>query len=286
VTFRIKNPESSFARCPRSDVPRTRSDPRWRVRRAKDERRVRRGRASFRVVSDRRTRKRRRGPSRSRTRSGEDDRVTTVEGGGAVRGVVVDPGDDAAMMAYGGTAGNGGAMGPSSGGGGGGGGGGGADVLSTAASDYSPQSTPTPLTGHSTTGGTVENAYTPGTTGAASYSPQDSPASSAGGSGNGQLPSFGFTQEQVACVCEVSRVIARFVELLRQEARKPHRVRTRSAEVADAKCSSQTQTRQLIRSVSNDCRVCELRFAIYVDQAWHAGPKETESLLEDCREKR
>ncbi|XP_011167451.1 homeobox protein SIX1 isoform X2 [Solenopsis invicta] len=105
------------------------------------------------------------------------------------------------MMAYGGTAGNGGAMGPSSGGGGGGGGGG-ADVLGTAASDYSPQSTPTPLTGHSTTGGTVENAYTPGTTGTASYSPQDSPASSAGGSGNGQLPSFGFTQEQVACVCE------------------------------------------------------------------------------------
>ncbi|XP_032676289.1 homeobox protein SIX2-like isoform X2 [Odontomachus brunneus] len=95
------------------------------------------------------------------------------------------------MMAYGGTAGNGGAMGPSSGG---------ADVLGSAG-DYSPQSTPTPLTGHSS--GSVENAYTPGTTGAASYSPQDSPASSAGGSGNGQLPSFGFTQEQVACVCEV-----------------------------------------------------------------------------------
>jgi len=137
-----------------------------------------------------------------------------VEDGSAVRGVVVDPGDDAAMMAYGGTAGNGGAMGPSSGGGGGGGGSG-ADVLGTAAGDYSPQSTPTPLTGHSTTGGTVENAYTPGATGAASYSPQDSPASSAGGSGNGQLPSFGFTQEQVACVCEVSRVNARFVALLR-----------------------------------------------------------------------
>ncbi|EFN83943.1 Homeobox protein SIX1 [Harpegnathos saltator] len=122
----------------------------------------------------------------------EDDRVTTtVESGGGVRGVVVDaPGDDA-MMAYGGTAGNGGAMGPSSGG---------ADVLGSAG-DYSPQSTPTPLTGHSS--GSVENAYTPGTTGAASYSPQDSPASSAGGSGKGQLPSFGFTQEQVACVCEV-----------------------------------------------------------------------------------
>lgn len=136
-----------------------------------------------------------------------------MESGGAStvrRGVVVDPGDDTAMMAYGGTAGNGGAMGPSAGAGGGGAGGGGAgagtEILSTAAGDYSPQSTPTPLTGHSTTSGTVENAYTPGTTGAASYSPQDSPASSAGGSGNGQLPSFGFTQDQVACVCEVSRV--------------------------------------------------------------------------------
>lgn len=106
------------------------------------------------------------------------------------------------MMAYGGTAGNAGTMGPSTGGGGGGGGG--AEALGTAA-DYSPQSTPTPLTGHTTTGGSVENAYTPGATGAASYSPQDSPASSAGGSGNGQLPSFGFTQDQVACVCEVSR---------------------------------------------------------------------------------
>lgn len=130
-------------------------------------------------------------------------------GGATVRGVVVvDPGDDAAMMAYGGTAGNGGAMGPSAGGAGGGGG---TDVLGTAAGDYSPQSTPTPLTGHSTTSGAVENAYTPGTTGAASYSPQDSPASSAGGSGNGQLPSFGFTQEQVACVCEVSRALGLYV---------------------------------------------------------------------------
>lgn len=120
----------------------------------------------------------------------------------------MDPGDDTAMMAYGGTAGNGGAMGPT-GSGGGGSNAGGADVLGTAAGDYSPQSTPTPLTGHTTTSGSVENAYTPGTTGAASYSPQDSPASSAGGSGNGQLPSFGFTQEQVACVCEVSRVRSR-----------------------------------------------------------------------------
>lgn len=127
-------------------------------------------------------------------------RVITVESGG-VRGVVLDPGDDA-MMAYGGTAGNGGAMGPSSGS---------ADVLGSAG-DYSPQSTPTPLTGHST--GSVENAYTPSGTGAASYSPQDSPASSAGGSGNGQLPSFGFTQDQVACVCEVSRVLYGFGPLL------------------------------------------------------------------------
>jgi hypothetical protein len=144
-----------------------------------------------------------------------------VEGGGAaVRGVVVvDPGNDpAAMMAYGGTAGNGGgAMGPSSTGGGGGG----AEVLGTAAGDYSPQSTPTPLTGHTTTGGSVESAYTPGATGAASYSPQNSPASSVGGGGgNGQLPSFGFTQDQVACVCEVSRVLARFSGILRQEAPK------------------------------------------------------------------
>lgn len=134
------------------------------------------------------------------TQRGENDeaRVTTVEGGGAVRGVEVDPGDDTAMMAYGG------AMGPSAGAGGGG------DVLGTAAGDYSPQSTPTPLTGHSgATGATVEGAYTPGATGAASYSPQDSPASSAGGSGNGQLPSFGFTQEQVACVCEVSKSLRR-----------------------------------------------------------------------------
>lgn len=121
-----------------------------------------------------------------------------MEGGGnGVQGVAtVGPGDDA-MMAYGGTtAGNGGAMGPSSGG---------ADVLGSAG-DYSPQGTPTSLAGHSA--GAVEaSTYGPGA-GPASYSPQDSPASSAGGGGgsggNGQLPSFGFTQEQVACVCEVS----------------------------------------------------------------------------------
>ncbi|XP_076234267.1 SIX homeobox 1 protein sine oculis isoform X3 [Calliopsis andreniformis] len=99
------------------------------------------------------------------------------------------------MMAYGGTtAGNGGAMGPSSAG---------ADVLGSTG-DYSPQGTPTPLTGHST--GPVEASTYGPAAGPTSYSPQDSPASSAAGGGNGsngQLPSFGFTQEQVACVCEV-----------------------------------------------------------------------------------
>ncbi|XP_060825980.1 homeobox protein SIX1-like isoform X3 [Bombus pascuorum] len=96
------------------------------------------------------------------------------------------------MMAYGGTTGNGGAMGPSSGG---------ADVLGSTG-DYSPQGTPTPLTGHAA--GPVEATTYGPTTGPTSYSPQDSPASSAGGGSgsNGQLPSFGFTQEQVACVCE------------------------------------------------------------------------------------
>ncbi|XP_012137348.1 SIX homeobox 1 protein sine oculis isoform X4 [Megachile rotundata] len=95
------------------------------------------------------------------------------------------------MMAYGGTTGNGGAMGPSSGG---------ADVLGSTG-DYSPQGTPTPLTGHSA--GPVEATTYGPAAGPTSYSPQDSPASSAGGgSSNGQLPSFGFTQEQVACVCE------------------------------------------------------------------------------------
>ncbi|KAK1132994.1 hypothetical protein K0M31_014359 [Melipona bicolor] len=96
------------------------------------------------------------------------------------------------MMAYGGTTGNGGAMGPSSGG---------TDVLGSTG-DYSPQGTPTPLTGHAA--GPVEATTYGPATGPTSYSPQDSPASSAGGGSgsNGQLPSFGFTQEQVACVCE------------------------------------------------------------------------------------
>ncbi|KAF3421689.1 hypothetical protein E2986_02169, partial [Frieseomelitta varia] len=122
-----------------------------------------------------------------------EEKWSTVEGGGnGVQGVAVGPGDDA-MMAYGGTTGNGGAMGPSSGG---------TDVLGSTG-DYSPQGTPTPLTGHAA--GPVEATTYGPATGPTSYSPQDSPASSAGGGSgsNGQLPSFGFTQEQVACVCEV-----------------------------------------------------------------------------------
>ncbi|KAI4477664.1 hypothetical protein M0804_012492 [Polistes exclamans] len=116
------------------------------------------------------------------------------------------------MMAYGGSGGSGGggAMGPSAGGGGGGGGGAGAgtDVLGSTSSDYSPQSTPTPLSAsHSSTGveAVAVTSYGTGTTTGttSNYSPQDSPASSAGGATNGQLPTFGFTQEQVACVCEV-----------------------------------------------------------------------------------
>ena len=125
------------------------------------------------------------------------EKWSTVEGGGnGVQGVAVGPGDDA-MMAYGGTTGNGGAMGPSSGG---------TDVLGSTG-DYSPQGTPTPLTGHAA--GPVEATTYGPATGPTSYSPQDSPASSAGGGSgsNGQLPSFGFTQEQVACVCEVSFLI-------------------------------------------------------------------------------
>ncbi|XP_033228013.1 homeobox protein SIX1-like [Belonocnema kinseyi] len=87
------------------------------------------------------------------------------------------------MMAYGGVSGAG--LGPSSGG---------SEVLGSTP-DYSPRGTPAPLS-HSS--GPAESLPL------AVYSPQDSPASSAGGGavGNGQLPSFGFTQEQVACVCE------------------------------------------------------------------------------------
>ncbi|XP_044578411.1 homeobox protein SIX1-like isoform X1 [Cotesia glomerata] len=99
------------------------------------------------------------------------------------------------MMGYGGAVGTSGAMGPSSG----------ADVLGSTG-DYSPQGTPNSLGGHPT--GSVDPAGTyniPGSAGAlTTYSPQDSPASSAGASANNneKLPTFGFTQEQVACVCE------------------------------------------------------------------------------------
>lgn len=120
----------------------------------------------------------------------------TVEGGGnGVPGGVVGPNE--VMMGYGGAVGTSGAMGPSSG----------ADVLGSTG-DYSPQGTPNSLGGHPT--GSVDPAGTyniPGSAGAlTTYSPQDSPASSAGASANNneKLPTFGFTQEQVACVCEVS----------------------------------------------------------------------------------
>ena len=88
------------------------------------------------------------------------------------------------MMAYGGVTGGG--LGPSSGN---------SEVLGSTP-DYSPRGTPVPLS-HSS--GPSENLQLP------VYSPQDSPTSS-GGSGavvNGLLPSFSFSQEQVACVCEV-----------------------------------------------------------------------------------
>lgn len=119
--------------------------------------------------------------------------LLTVEGGGnGVPGGVVGP--DEVMMGYSAT-GTGGAMGPSAG----------ADVLGSTG-DYSPQGTPNSLGGHNPGPVDAAGAYTTSTTGPTTYSPQDSPASSAGGGGtsNGQLPSFGFTQEQVACVCEVS----------------------------------------------------------------------------------
>ena len=110
---------------------------------------------------------------------------STVEGGrNRIGGESVSGPGDEAMMAYGGVSGAG--LGPSSGG---------SEVLGSTP-DYSPRGTPAPLS-HSS--GPAESLPL------AVYSPQDSPASSAGGGavGNGQLPSFGFTQEQVACVCEV-----------------------------------------------------------------------------------
>lgn len=116
----------------------------------------------------------------------------TVEGGGnGVPGGVVGP--DEVMMGYGGATGTGGAMGP------------GADVLGSTG-DYSPQGTPNSLGGHATGPVDAVGTYGSSVAGPTTYSPQDSPASSVGGGGNskGQLPSFGFTQEQVACVCEVS----------------------------------------------------------------------------------
>ncbi|XP_034950606.1 homeobox protein SIX1 isoform X2 [Chelonus insularis] len=100
------------------------------------------------------------------------------------------------MMGYGGAVGASSAMGPTTG----------VDVLGSTG-DYSPQSTPNSLGGHSIRPADATGTYnTPsGNTGLTTYSPQDSPASSAGAgnSGDGKLPSFGFTQEQVACVCEV-----------------------------------------------------------------------------------
>lgn len=110
-------------------------------------------------------------------------------------GSIIVPGDDV-MLGYV-AAGGSSVMGP-----------GGGDLLGPSG-DYSPQGTPTPM-GHG--GPTQIDNQTPGsaggygTGGPTTYSPQDSPASSAGGGANGtngQLPSFGFTQEQVACVCEV-----------------------------------------------------------------------------------
>ncbi|XP_044011794.1 homeobox protein six1-like isoform X2 [Aphidius gifuensis] len=74
------------------------------------------------------------------------------------------------------------------------------DVLCSTG-DYTSQGTPNSVSGHAV--GSVDPIYS--RTGHTNYSPQHSPTSSAEGSSNnnGQLPSFGFTQEQVACVCEV-----------------------------------------------------------------------------------
>lgn len=144
----------------------------------------------------------------------------TVEGGGnnivgPLRGHVGDAGEQV-MMGYGGAgaAGNGGdgtGMAPSTvGGGGGGPASNSIDVLGGSTGDYSPQGTPNSLVGHATGSVDATGPYGPQPGSAhTTYSPQDSPASSAGGNhaavaANGHLPTFGFTQEQVACVCEVS----------------------------------------------------------------------------------
>lgn len=102
--------------------------------------------------------------------------------GGVTRANEV-PGNEV-MMAYGGAAGA--AMGPSTSCA--------AEVLGSTA-DYSPPITPTSLAGP------VE-VYAP-VSGPSTYSPRDSPAGAVVAATNGQIASFGFTQEQVACVCEV-----------------------------------------------------------------------------------
>lgn len=112
-------------------------------------------------------------------------------GGESVSGIT----GDEAMMAYGGVSGAGLVASSSS-----------SDVLGSTP-DYSPRGTPAPLN-HSS--GPTESLSLQ------VYSPQDSPASSAGGGavGNGQLPSFGFTQEQVACVCEVCFMMRIFSSII------------------------------------------------------------------------
>lgn len=115
------------------------------------------------------------------------------------------------MMAYGGGAGSTG-MRPSAASNSG-------EVLGSSAAEYSPQGGPsTPLATHSSSSAAttvivdIPSGYgasaSTGPATSSSYSPQDSPTSSVGtnnSTSNGQqLASFGFTQEQVACVCEVS----------------------------------------------------------------------------------
>ena len=79
------------------------------------------------------------------------------------------------------------------------------------ARSYSPQSSPVtgingpvvPSAGQETAGGYGQVARC--------YSPQSSPVTAVvTATGNGQVPSFGFTQEQVACVCEVCMMMITF----------------------------------------------------------------------------
>lgn len=109
---------------------------------------------------------------------------------------------DEVMISYSATR-TGGIMGPTTG----------ADVLGSSG-DYSPQGTPNSVGGRAAGPADPTGSYGSSAIGPTTYSPQDSPTSSAGGSGNnnGQLPSFGFTQEQVACVCEVSLFV--FIRLI------------------------------------------------------------------------